>query len=142
VTLLRAVPSEALVTAEGRGVAGACCEVVLDGSRGRPGVREIAAGVLEAGTALSLRVVDGLDAIDEVDDIREDGGLPLGRSAREGLGDADGEGRVDELVEVTRDAGLALNLRFALGVVGGGDIKLERAEDDVTDDGRDATFGC
>lgn len=139
------------MTAEGRGVAGACCEVVLVERRGRPGVREAAAGVPDAGTALSLRFAEAVEAIDEVDDIREDGvGLPVGRAAgvlsdgllSEGLGDADGEAKVDELVEVTRDAGRALNRRFALGVVGGGDIKLERADEDVTDEGRDADFVC
>lgn len=112
-------------------------------------MRNDAAGVPEAGRALSLRVVEVVEAIEEVDDIREVGvGLPIGRAAgvldgglpREGLGDADGDASAEELVEVTLDAGRALSRRFTLGVEGGGDIKLERADEEATDDGRETNL--
>lgn len=137
------------MTAEGRGVAGTCCEAALEGRMGRPGVRDVE----EVRVVLSLRETEVAEVTEEVDDIRDVGvGLPAPAGSRaagvpdrglasDGLGEADGETKAEELVEATRDAGLALNRLFALGVVGGGgDIKLDLAEEEVADGGRDTSW--
>lgn len=150
--LLRAVlPGPALAMFVGRGVLGAFCETVRADKSGRPGVRAETDGVPEVEAVLIMRLTEFVDAIDEVEETLEAGvGLTTGLTAgvlaeglpSEGLGDAEGDARADELVEVTRDAGLAVKRRFAPGVPGGGEIKLERADDEVTEGGRDATLVC
>lgn len=146
---LAVLPGTALAKVDGRGVDGAFCEVVRVERRVRAGVRVDVEEVPDGGTVLVLRLTEAVDVIDEVDETREDGvGLTTGLAAgvlaeglpSEGLGDAEGEARADELVEVTRDAGLALKRLLALGVAGGGEIRLERADEEVTEDGRDADF--
>lgn len=149
-TLLRIVPIPLPAAVDNLGVAGGMEEVVRDAMDGLPGVRDVVLEVNLEGRVLSLLDADAVEAIEEVEDIREVGvGLLLGRAAgvpragraREGRGDAEGVARVDELVDGTLDGGRALRRLFALGVAGGGDTRADLA-DEATDEGREVLLSC